>query len=124
MDPRSASPSGGWLLACLCAAWCGTCREYRAVFDALGADPAHADVRFLWIDVEDDAELLGPVDVENFPTLLIGDAAGARFFGPLPPRAEQTARLLAALKADNSARPLDEELHELLSRLHRLPAPG
>ena len=26
-----------FLIACLCAAWCGTCRDYRAGFDALRA---------------------------------------------------------------------------------------
>lgn len=122
MDSSSATRSTDWLLACLCAAWCGTCREYRAVFDALAADPAHADVRFVWLDVEDEADLLGSVDVENFPTLLIGDAAGARFFGALPPRLEQAARLLTALKADAPARTLDDaELHTLMHRLQRLP---
>ncbi len=122
MDSPTDARSDGWLLACLCAAWCTTCREYRAVFDALAADPGHADVHFVWIDVEDEADLLGSIDVENFPTLLIGDAAGARFFGALPPRLEQAARLLTTLRADTAARMLDDaELHALMQRLQRLP---
>ena len=58
-----------FLIACLCAAWCGTCRDYRAGFDALAAH--FPEARFLWLDVEDDAELLDDYEVETFPTLLI-----------------------------------------------------
>ena len=61
------------LVACLCAAWCGTCREYRATFEALsGGFAGEAD--FAWVDVEDEADALGDLDIENFPTLLIADA--------------------------------------------------
>lgn len=75
------------LVACLCARWCGTCRDYEAVFDALRlqfADRAH----FRWVDIEDEADLLGSVDVENFPTLLIAHGTDIRFFGPLLPHAK------------------------------------
>ena len=41
-----------FLVACLCAAWCGTCRDYRAGFEALAA--RFPEARFLWLDVEDD----------------------------------------------------------------------
>ena len=30
-----AAQPGGWWAVCLCAGWCGTCRDYRALFDAL-----------------------------------------------------------------------------------------
>ena len=58
-----------WLVVCLCAEWCGTCREYRDPLKAVAADfPQHA---FAWIDIEDEAELAGDVDIETFPTLLV-----------------------------------------------------
>lgn len=80
---------------CLCAQWCDTCREYRAVFDEVGA--AHSQLQFIWIDIEDQADLVGDVEVETFPTLLIADDAALRFFGPLTPQPQTLARLLEGL---------------------------
>lgn len=79
---------------CLCAEWCGTCREYRPVFMALEHEfPA---ARFLWFDIEDDANELGDLDVENFPTLLIRRAGWVLFFGTLLPQIGHLRRLLEA----------------------------
>jgi thiol-disulfide isomerase/thioredoxin len=80
---------------CLCADWCSTCRDYRAVFDQAAA--AHPGLAFRWLDIEDEAGALGDVDVETFPTLLIGDARAVRFAGPVLPQAGHLARLLQSL---------------------------
>ena len=48
-----AAQPGGWWAVCLCAGWCGTCRDYRALFDALAQ--AHPEVRFEWVDIEDES---------------------------------------------------------------------
>ncbi|MEO7116218.1 MAG: thioredoxin domain-containing protein, partial [Caldimonas sp.] len=66
MSGRFAPPL---LVACLCAGWCGSCRDYRATFDALAGQFAGGAV-FAWIDIEDDADALGDLDIDNFPTLL------------------------------------------------------
>ncbi len=66
------------LVACLCAEWCGTCREYRTMFDLLAV--THPRACFVWIDVETHAELVDEFDVENFPTILIEDGLNTRFF--------------------------------------------
>jgi thiol-disulfide isomerase/thioredoxin len=81
------------LVACLCAEWCGSCRDYRATFAALAAQFA-ADAEFAWIDVEDDADALGDPDIDDFPTLLIADAQALRFFGPVTPQAQTAERLV------------------------------
>ena len=39
-DPACPPAASGWWVVCLCADWCGTCRDYRALFDALA--PAYA----------------------------------------------------------------------------------
>lgn len=82
-------------VVCLCAQWCDTCRDYRAVFDEIGA--AHPRLDFVWVDIEDQADLVGDVEVETFPTLLIADGAALRFFGPLMPQPQTLARLLEGL---------------------------
>lgn len=86
--------SGAWVVACLCAAWCGTCREYRDGFDALAA--RHPDKRFVWIDIEDQADVVGDFDVENFPTLLIQRGDTVAFFGTVLPDQRLAERLLLA----------------------------
>jgi thioredoxin 1 len=85
---------------CLCAQWCGTCREYQPIFDQLAAQ--WPDVRFVWVDIESHDELLGDLDIENFPTLLIADHQGqARFAGTVLPHAETLQRMCqAALAGD------------------------
>ncbi len=80
-------------VACLCAAWCGSCREYRQTFAALAAQFG-ADADFAWIDVEDDADALGELDIENFPTLLIAHESNLRFLGPVTPQLQTAERLI------------------------------
>jgi len=81
------------LVACLCAEWCGSCRDYRATFEALSAQfSGQAD--FAWIDIEDESDALGDPDIENFPTLLLADAGGLRFLGAVTPHAATAERLV------------------------------
>ena len=95
-SPTAPQPDGWWAV-CLCAAWCGTCGIYRPLFDELAR--AHPDVRFEWVDIEDESDLAGDLDVETFPTLLIADGQRALFLGPLLPQAPVLARLLTSLQA-------------------------
>lgn len=83
-----------WIVACLCAAWCDVCRQFRPAFDALAA--RHPDHRFVWVDIEDEAEIVGDFDVEDFPTMLIQRGDTLVFFGTLLPDAGQLQRLLQA----------------------------
>jgi len=111
-----SSPHPSLLVACLCAQWCGSCREYRSTFDEVAA--AFPEMRFVWIDIEDEADLVDPIEVENFPTLLIASGSDARFFGPLTPHKETLVRLLRAQADATSGTPLpDPELRALVARL-------
>lgn len=84
----------GWVVACLCAGWCGTCDGYRAVFEELAL--RHPDKYFLWIDIEDQAAVVGDLDIENFPTLLIQRAELVAFFGTMLPDPGLAHRLIVA----------------------------
>jgi thiol-disulfide isomerase/thioredoxin len=93
-DVAQAISSGRWVVACLCAAWCGTCGSYRATFESVAAK--HPDKTFVWIDIEDNADLLGDLDVENFPTLLIQHADKVTFFGTVLPDGGIADRLVVS----------------------------
>lgn len=84
--------SPGLLVVCYCAQWCDTCGQYQTEFNAL-ADK-WPQYTFVWVDIEELPELLGDEDIENFPTLLIQDTVGNRFFSPLHPYISHLERLL------------------------------
>jgi thioredoxin 1 len=84
-----------YLVACLCAAWCHTCDEYRPGFDALAERFPQA--AFRWFDIEDDAEIVGEHGVENFPTILVQRGGQVLFYGAQLPVHEHLRRLLEQL---------------------------
>jgi len=83
------------LVVCLCAAWCDTCAEFRGTFTRLSH--AHPQAAFVWLDVEDDAALVGDVDIENFPTLAVFSAGAPRFYGVTLPQEGVVARTLGSV---------------------------
>ncbi|NRR28817.1 thioredoxin [Oxalobacteraceae bacterium] len=97
----AALASERWIVACLCAAWCGTCSSYRDTFEELAA--RHPDKYFVWIDIEDHADVVGDLDVENFPTLLIQRHDIVAFFGTMLPDAALAHRLVLAQSAQSDA---------------------
>ena len=104
-----------WVV-CLCAEWCGACRDYRPLFEQVAR--AHPALRFAWVDVEDHADLADDFDVETFPTILVAGAEGTRFLGPMLPHAQTLARMLTALP---QAQPLAGEVRALLDALQKRP---
>lgn len=84
------------LVACLCAEWCTSCRAYRQTFDAVAS--AHPDVRFVWVDIEDDEALVEDLDVDNFPTLLIGRESVPHFYGVVLPHGDTLSRLVSSAR--------------------------
>jgi len=92
-------------IACLCAAWCRLCDEYRPMLQLLAAEFTRAGVRahWHWVDIEDEAELVGDLDVETFPTLVIADDTQVRFAGPVTPQRDTLQRLLRATVLETDA---------------------
>ena len=99
----AALDAGKWIVACLCAGWCDVCKQYRAGFDALASE--FPDHQFVWIDIEDQADLVGDLDVDNFPTILLQHRDTVAFYGTMLPEPRQVARLLESQLARS-----DEEL--------------
>lgn len=104
-----------WLVVCLCAQWCGTCSQYRPVFDALAKQ--WPGMEFAWLDVEDEEDALGDMDITTFPTVLVGRGQEAIFLGPMLPQPGVLQRMLERfMQGDAQALPLPHEAHALLSR--------
>jgi thioredoxin 1 len=114
VDPQQSSQR--WVIG-LCAQWCGVCRDWRAAFDAAAA--RHPQDRFVWVDVEDQADAVGDVDIETFPTLLVGQQGLVQFFGTVLPSAELLGRLLDSLDAATPGVGASAEAQALLQRLLR-----
>ncbi len=64
----------------------------------------HPGVRWRWLDIEDEAERLGDLDIETLPCLLLARGAQVLFFGPVLPQAEVLSRLVRTFTAPG-ARP-------------------
>jgi hypothetical protein len=71
----------------------------RAEFPAL---------RFSWVDVEDQADVVDPVDINDFPTLLITRDLQPVFFGVLRPQADALRRLIQ-VQLDDPPPPLTSD---------------
>ncbi len=79
-------------------------------------------LRFAWLDIEDQADLVGDLDVETFPTLIVANQQGTQFLGPLTPHAETLSRLLESLTQTTTATvPHLPESRRLLQALESAP---
>ncbi|MEO6352524.1 MAG: thioredoxin family protein [Burkholderiaceae bacterium] len=104
----AALDDGRWLVACLCAAWCGTCTDFRNSFEELAT--RHPDKQLVWIDIEDQADIVGDLDIDNFPTLLIQHGDTVAFFGTILPDIRLADRLIQSQLEKNDTT-LQAEAH-------------
>jgi thioredoxin 1 len=110
------------LVTCLCATWCLTCEAYRATFAAV--QPLFPDVSFRWVDIEDESELVGEVDIKDFPTLLILVNAQVCFFGAVTPQPRVLEAMIAASVGNVAGqRDIPGDVEDLADRL-AAAAPG
>ncbi len=116
-DALATSPL---LVVGLCAAWCDTCGEFAATFDALAA--RRDDATFVWLDIEDDADVAGDIDVENFPTLALYRDGRLVHFGTSLPQGAVVARLLDSLGVESNRAAPDPAVAALPGRLAGLDA--
>ena len=116
MDSTTGDEQPTWWVACLCAAWCGVCRDWLPLFTAQARD--RPGMHFAWVDVEDEDDAMGDVDIETFPTLLVARGDEVLYLAPIPPMASQFKRLLARLQAQQAPDPgIGADAKALLHRL-------
>ena len=88
------------------------------MFDSLARK--FPNVRFLWVDVEDEADLIDPVEVENFPTILIAKGDAPLFFGTVLPHVETLERLIQDKMTDDARVTVkDADALKLAHNLHK-----
>lgn len=112
-----------WIVG-LCAQWCHVCRDLAPDFQALAQE--HPSATWLWIDVEDHAELVQALDITTFPTVLVGMGEQLVFFGEAPGSAARFRSFLqpfALGRVTRATQAPDEAAAEVFARLQRLPAP-
>ena len=97
-----------FLVICLCAEWCGTCRDYRAGFNALAAQ--FPDTRFRWLDIEEHADEMGDLDIENFPTLFVQREQSVLFFGTMLPYHNYLRRMIETFQEQTAEESRDYAL--------------
>lgn len=99
---QAALMQGKRLVACLCAAWCTACASWRPLFAELAAE--RPDDCFVWIDIEDHAELVAEIEVETLPVLLVQVAtSGPDFVGAIEPRTAIVRALLRRAEPQDSS---------------------
>lgn len=99
-------------VVCLCAGWCRTCDGFRAEVDRLAASEPALEVR--WLDIEDEADLIGDLDIETFPTILVADGTKPVFFGPILPSYEHLKQVATR---PGGMRIADPDVHALAQAL-------
>jgi thioredoxin len=85
------------IVVCLCAQWCDSCRQFRGVYERISA--MRAEPSFVWLDIEDDAVLVGDLDIESFPTLALYRGERLLHYGASTPHPDVIVRLIDAARA-------------------------
>ena len=115
MSAPEPSKSEPMLVACLCAEWCGVCRAYRPVMKRVLEGIDAGALKAVWIDIEDHDEVMGDLEVQSFPTLLIARGTEALFYGTVTPHAQTLEGLVRQALVGGLPRLLPNEALQTLA---------
>ena len=62
--------AGGKVAVDFTASWCPPCQMIGPKFVAMSEDPAHADIKFYKVDVDENAETAEAAGIEAMPTFI------------------------------------------------------
>ena len=106
------TPDGPLVVISLCAAWCHVCGEFREAFERIARE--RGDAQFVWLDIEDDHEVCGDIDVESFPTLVVFRGDVPVHYGVSTPQEATVRRLIDELASHAvAARDVPKEIRAL-----------
>ena len=117
--PVVIPPADEWLIACLCADWCQICQTWQPTFERLSSDLS-SKARVLWVDIEDEEDTLGPVEVDDFPTLLVARGDEVLFFGTIRAEERSVVQVFERARRGELVRVEDRRLAGLPGRLRGL----
>ena len=80
------------VVVALCAESCSMCREFEGACAAVAE--SRPGISLVWVDIEDDAPLIGDLDIAASPTLAIFAGDELRYYGPVSPNAAVIERLI------------------------------
>lgn len=116
-DP--GAPRTALRVALLCAGWCTACREFLPVAQRVAN--AQPDIPIVWLDIEDDAAIIGDFDVEDFPTLVIARGDEVLHLGATLPHEGVVQRLLGEMRGRTEAlTSVPPAIHELMRALRTM----
>lgn len=80
-------------------------------------------MQFVWLDVEDQEDVVGDLDIVTFPSVLVGHGDQPVFLGPLLPQIGILQRMLERFaSSDTSELPPGDTAHALLASVRQLLA--
>ncbi|MBW0454588.1 MAG: thioredoxin family protein [Candidatus Kinetoplastibacterium crithidii] len=97
---KSSYNSNNYIIACFCAAWCGTCRDYQSKFSEVSEN--FRNYNFYWIDIEENENLLDDEDIINFPTILIQNKYKTLFYGVINPNINYLTKIIKGIDTMNN----------------------
>jgi hypothetical protein len=91
---RLSSPTARLIVVLGADGWCEKCRTFRPIFDTRAQEAAPEET-WLWLDMEEHAEFIGPYLPPDLPLLLLYEGARLARLRVLEPKVEALEGSLA-----------------------------
>jgi thioredoxin 1 len=102
----------------LCAQWCDVCRAFSVLLQ--NHKNQHTDFSYVWIDIEEQADRVDPIEINDFPTLLLLKNNAPIFFGSVRPELTSIIQLIETCRHDQFSALKKEDIQPLQELADRL----